>query len=278
MEEKKVKEKKEQIAIILGFFLILVVILITLFRSDLFAEKESSSQIENQVVKEDDGLEYKTILAKDLHKKILLAGKDSQITLLDVRPFESYAKEHITDSISITPEEFPLGQKINAHNMIVVIGKNPEDGNIKKALVQLEKEKFQNYLVLAGGIDAWKQIVGVTVSYGDPNSFEDQMKVSYVEGKDLNESLKQNIPSFIVDVRTTEEYAKGHIPGAINIPAEELEKRRLEITERKVVVIGINELQEFQSSVQMYDMLLVSPFVLKGAMPEWEKNGFPVVK
>jgi len=197
---------------------------------------------------------------------------------LDIRPFQTYADEHIVDAINITPEEFPLEQKIDLHKLIIIIGENPEDENIKKTITQLEKEDFKNFMVLAGGMEAWKQLVGVTVNYGNPNSFEDQMKVSYVEGKDLNDALKQNVPTFILDVRTTEEYAKGHIPGAINIPAEELEKRRKEITEKRVVVVGINELQEFQSSVQIYDMLFVSPFVLNGAMPEWEKNGYLMQK
>jgi len=271
------KNKKEQIAIAIGFLLILIVILITLFRSNLFSGKDDA-QNEGQIVKEDDGLEYKAITAKDLHKKILLAEENEQPVLLDIRPFQTYADEHIADAINITPEEFPLEQKIDLHKSIIVIGENPEDENIKKTITQLEKEDFKNFMVLAGGMEAWKQLVGVTVNYGNPNSFEDQMKVSYVEGKDLNDALKQNVPTFILDVRTAEEYAKGHIPGAINIPAEELEKRRKEITEKRVVVVGINELQEFQSSVQIYDMLLVSPFVLNGAMPEWEKNGYLMQK
>ncbi|HRY27763.1 MAG TPA: rhodanese-like domain-containing protein [Candidatus Moranbacteria bacterium] len=271
------KNKKEQIAIAIGFLLILIVILITLFRSNLFSG-EDDAQNEGQIVKEDNGLEYKAITAKDLHKKILLAEENEQPVLLDIRPFQTYADEHIADAINITPEEFPLEQKIDLHKSIIVIGENPEDENIKKTITQLEKEDFKNFMVLAGGMEAWKQLVGVTVNYGNPNSFEDQMKVSYVEGKDLNDALKQNVPTFILDVRTAEEYAKGHIPGAINIPAEELEKRRKEITEKRVVVVGINELQEFQSSVQIYDMLLVSPFVLNGAMPEWEKNGYLIQK
>ena len=83
---------------------------------------------------------------------------------------------------------------------------------------------------------------------------------------------------FIVDIRSSEDYAKGHISGAKNLPIDDLEKRRLEITEKKVVVVGNSELQEFQAAVRMNDMLLVSPFVLKGAMPQWEQKGFPLVK
>jgi len=270
-------EKSERIAIIIGFFLILIVILITLFRSKLFSSTDTSAQSDNLSAQISE-LGYKTINAKDLNKKILLAKKDSPVTLLDIRPFESYVKEHIIDAVNVTPDEFPLDSKINAHSLVIVIGADENDGNIKKTVDELKKENFKNFLVLTGGMDLWKQLVGITVTYGDPTSFIDQSKVSYVDPEKLNEALKQKVATFIIDVRTPEEYAKGHITGAKNIPSDDIEKRRREITEKRVVVVGVNELQEFQSSVQMYDMLLASPFVLRGAMPQWEQKGFPVVK
>ena len=271
------KGKKEKIALILGFFLILIVILITLFRSKLFTSSDNSSQFDfNAQISSELG--YNTINAKDLNKKILLAKKDSPITLLDIRPFDSYIKEHLIDAVNLTPDDFPLNSKIDPRSQVIVIGADENDEDIKKTVDELKKEKFDNFLVLIGGMNSWQQIGGITVSYGDPNLFTDQSKVSYVTQEDLNDALKQNVPMFIVDVGTPESYAKGHIRGAINIPSDDLEKRRNEITEKKVVVVGPNELQEFQSSVQMYDMLLVSPFVLKGAMPQWIQKGYPVVK
>ncbi|HPN54466.1 MAG TPA: rhodanese-like domain-containing protein [Candidatus Moranbacteria bacterium] len=275
MDDKiqKTKDKKDQIAIMIGFVLIMVVIVITLFRSNLFKEQDDVS-----LVKEENGLEYKTINAKDLYKKILLAKENELPVLLDIRPFETYATEHIADAVNITPEEFPLKNKIDINKQVVVVAESAEDENIKKAVDQLKKENFENFLVLADGMNGWKQTVGVSVTYGNPNSFEDQLKVSYVESKDLSNAIKEGVPTFIIDVRTQEEYSKNHIPGAINIPFLEVEKRRKEITEKRVVVVGISELQEFQASVQMYDMLLVSPFVLKGAMPKWEENGYQLTK
>lgn len=271
------KEKKEKIALILGFFLILIIILITLFRSKLFTSTDNVSQLDfNRQISSELG--YNTINAKDLNKKILLNKKDNPITLLDIRPFDSYIREHIVDAINLTPDDFPLDSKIDIHNQVVVIGADENDEDIKKIVDELKKENFGNFLVLIGGMDSWQKIGGITVTYGDPTLFTDQSKVSYVDPKDLNDALKQDVPMFIVDVGTTEDYAKGHIRGAINIPSDDLEKRRGEITEKKVIVVGPNELQEFQSSVQMYDMLLISPFVLKGAMPQWVQKGYPVVK
>jgi rhodanese-related sulfurtransferase len=278
MENNNEKEKKEQIAIIIGFFLILLVILITLFRSKLFSESSDSLNPDDQSNQQVSSLGYTTISAKDLQKKILLSDKNSGLTLLDVRPFESYSKEHIIDSVNLTPNDFPLNSKIDANTFVVVIGENSNDDNIKKTTDELKKENLNNFSVLAGGMETWKQFGQPTVTYGDPTSFTDQAKVSYVEPQKLSDAIKQKVPMFIVDVRTGDEYAKGHLPGAINIPDDDLEKRRSEISQKKVVVIGMNELQEFQAAVKMYDMLLVSPFVLKGAMPQWEQKGYQIAK
>ena len=271
-------KKNEQTAIIIGFFLILLVIVITLFRGNLFSESDKTVDQNEQISQAESTLGYKTIAAKDLQKKLLLGSKDSAVSLIDIRSFDSYAKEHLVDSINITIEDFPINERVDAHNPLIIIGENADDINIKKTIDELRKENFENFTVLAGGMEVWKQNGGATVTYGDPTLFVDQSKVSYVDPEKLNDALKQNIPMFIIDVRSSDEYAKGHISGAKNIPDDYLEKRRSEITEKKVVVVGINELQEFQASVKMYDMLLVSPFVLRKGMPAWIEKGFPIIK
>jgi rhodanese-related sulfurtransferase len=162
--------------------------------------------------------------------------------------------------------------------MVVIIATNADDENIKKTIEELKKEDFENFFVLAGGMESWTQNAGITVTYGDPTSFVDQAKVSYVDPEKLSDALKQNVPMFIVDVRSSDDFSKSHIAGAKNIPDDDLEKRRAELTEKKIVVVGSNELQEFQASVKMYDMLLISPFILREGMTKWIEKGFPIEK
>lgn len=270
------KEKKEFLALAVGFLLILVVAIFTMIRNN--PEEPSQSQTDIPTLKEMKKSDQKTIGMKDLQKMLTLGDKDSEITLLDIRSFEEYAKEHIIGSINITIEEFPVEGKIDTHNHIIVIGEKSTDTNVEEAVEKLKKEDAKNISVLAGGMDFWKKNSGMTVTYGDPTSFVDQAKVSYVTQEKLNEAIQQKVPMFIIDVRNSEKFSAGHIPGAKNIPFEELEKRRKEITEKKVVVVGNNELEEFQASVQIYDMLLVSPYVLKGGMPKWQENRYLLEK
>ena len=51
------------------------------------------------------------------------------------------------------------------------------------------------------------------------------------------EALVKEGAALVVDARTGEEYAKGHLPKALNIPAEEMARRFAEIPAGKTVII-----------------------------------------
>jgi rhodanese-related sulfurtransferase len=284
MHKKKKEElmlmlKNENVVVAIGFGLIFLVIIFTLLRSYLFTNSSQGDdeQKTSKVIKTIP-LPYKTISSKDLNNKILGLGKKEPMTMLDIRQFSSYIQEHIVDSINITPDEFPVSSKIDAHSQVIIIAENSKDKDITTVVEKLKDEKIENVLVLAGGMESWKQIIGATVSYGDPKSFVDQSKVAYLDPQQLKDALDQQVPVYIIDVRSKEAFAKGHVAGAKNIPFDELEKRRNEIKEKRIVVLGENELQEFQASVQIYDMLLASPFIMRTAMPGWQSKQFPLIQ
>jgi rhodanese-related sulfurtransferase len=277
---KKMKKQKDLKVLAIGFALIILVIIITILRGSLFSTKKenaaNSSENQTSVI---PGEKYQTISTTQLQKE-LSTGK--KLTLLDIRAFENYANEHILDSVNIPLTDFPVGSKINALNPVVIITTDlgeEDKASVEAVIKSLSDEHLTNVRVLAGGIDAWKKNIGALVNFGDPKSFTDQSKVSYVEADKLNEALKQGVATFILDVRTPAEYASGHLKGSLNVPFDDLEKRRSEIQPfPKVIVVGINELQEFQASVQLYDMILIQPFVLKGGINTWQKKGFELVK
>ncbi len=53
------------------------------------------------------------------------------------------------------------------------------------------------------------------------------------------EAIVKKIPedTILLDVRTKEEFAQGHIKGAINIPKDELEQRAIELPRDKRIII-----------------------------------------
>jgi rhodanese-related sulfurtransferase/DNA-binding MarR family transcriptional regulator len=82
----------------------------------------------------------------------------------------------------------------------------------------------------------------------------------------------------IVDVRPPEEFAAGHVPGAINIPIEDLERRIGELPKRKEVIAycrGPYCLMSFDAVKKLRERGLRAKR-LENGLPEWRAAGFPV--
>lgn len=82
----------------------------------------------------------------------------------------------------------------------------------------------------------------------------------------------------IVDVRPAAEFAAGHLPGAINIPIEDLERRMGELPKRKEVVAycrGPYCLMSFDAVMALRKRGLRAKR-LENGLPEWRAAGLPV--
>jgi len=82
----------------------------------------------------------------------------------------------------------------------------------------------------------------------------------------------------VLDVRPTEEFAAGHVPGAVNIPIQQLEKRLRELPKRKEVVAycrGPFCLMSYEA-VQLLRRKGMKARRLQDGMPEWRLAGLPV--
>lgn len=82
----------------------------------------------------------------------------------------------------------------------------------------------------------------------------------------------------VLDVRPQEEYASGHLPGAINIPLKELEKRLKELDPELEVVAycrGPHCVLAFDAVAKLREQG-INARRLDGGLPEWKLEGFPV--
>jgi rhodanese-related sulfurtransferase len=82
----------------------------------------------------------------------------------------------------------------------------------------------------------------------------------------------------VLDVRPPEEFAAGHVPGAINIPVHELEKRIGELPRRREVIAycrGPYCLMSFDAVSALRKKGLKARR-LEAGMPEWRAAGMPV--
>jgi len=84
----------------------------------------------------------------------------------------------------------------------------------------------------------------------------------------------------IIDVRPEEEYQQGHLPGAVSIPLEELERRLSELPEGKDIVAYCRGRYCILAD-QAVDLLLAKGYRAQRAddgVVEWKIDGMPVEK
>lgn len=82
----------------------------------------------------------------------------------------------------------------------------------------------------------------------------------------------------VLDVRPAEEFAAGHLPGAVNVPVIELAKRLKELSKTKEVVAycrGPYCLMSFDA-VELLRAKGYKARRLDGGMPQWRLAGLPV--
>src|SRR5665647_64551 len=236
--ENEEKNKQYLTAGFIGFFLILVVALVTIFRSNL-SSKENLAEIKSMDSSgEVSAVEKQAIEAKDLMQKII---QKENMVILDIRSTEEYRKEHLADSLNI-----PF---VNLEESVASLPKDKtyillDDDYAESSLLaiqRLSENEITNTFYLKGGFSGWKAQYNPTISSGDPNSFVDQSKVKYIKSDKLKELLTQDPKLLIIDVRSAEAFQVGHIKGAVNIFLEDLEKNKTKIPMSQKIVLYDND-------------------------------------
>ena len=98
-----------------------------------------------------------------------------------------------------------------------------------------------------------------------------------VPARELLERARKGLVT-VLDVRPQEEFAQGHVPGAVNIPVQELEKRLAELPKRREVVAycrGPYCLMSYDAVVLLRNRGLKARR-LEDGLPEWRLAGLPV--
>ena len=98
-----------------------------------------------------------------------------------------------------------------------------------------------------------------------------------VSREELAERVKDGLVT-VLDVRPEDEYALGHIPGAINVPLTELERRVRSLPQGREVVTycrGAYCVLSFKA-VEILRKRGVAARRLVDGMPEWTAHGLPV--
>jgi rhodanese-related sulfurtransferase len=107
--------------------------------------------------------------------------------------------------------------------------------------------------------------------------FASKDELEAVPAREVLERARKGLVT-VLDVRPPEEFAAGHVPGAINIPLHELEKRLKDLPKRKEVIAycrGPYCLMSYDA-VSMLRKKGLKARRLEAGMPEWRAAGMPV--
>ena len=273
-------EKKEKINILIvstGVFLIFAIGLFILIKP--FFDKKNNSQIKSTKNSShiEDLKRAKEITGEDLRKRILT---EKNIIVIDIREEVAYLQEHIPDSLSIP--------YLNIEQSVVSLDKAKtyvlvDDGSSFQAAYVaggiFDANNFPNVFYLSGGFVAWKNKINLTVSAGDPTSFVDQSKVTYISSDDLKKNIETENNFFIMDVRDKNQFEFGHIKNASNIFLDNLEKERMNIPRgKKIILYDENGYAAFQAGVRLYDFGFFNTLVLSDGLKTWKEKGYEIVK
>ncbi len=96
---------------------------------------------------------------------------------------------------------------------------------------------------------------------------------------ELQAKLDTEAPPLVVDLRSPAEYGIAHIPGAVNIPLEELEERLKEFRhDNGVLIYCINGSRTLQAEPVLYANDIDNVYHLEGSFQTWLRDKHPYEK
>lgn len=175
--------------------------------------------------------------------KILKSFLDRGVTMevFDARNPEEYQEVHIRGAKSLPQKKFDEFAHLlpkDRSQLVVFYCNGIKCGKSKKAAKKATDIGYQNVLVYAEGIPVWEE-KGMPI-YAGPN-YEERIETTKISPADLEKLLKSGADTFqLVDVRDKEEFAEGHIPGAINIPVASFASQSDVLDKKKKIIVYCN--------------------------------------
>ena len=135
-----------------------------------------------------------------------------------------------------------------------------------------------------GVVELWRSLQGVA---SDRVAEVDRLARAYVgelngieqlTKEDLSKRLRGKDDLLVLDVRPAEEYAAGHLPGAVSMPVGELKRRLKELPKNKEIVAYCRgPFCAFAPEAARYlDKKGFRTRVLSSGLPDWEAAGLPL--
>lgn len=216
---------------------------------------------------------FPEVTTADLQKRI---SEKEPFVLIDARTQVEYEESHIPGAVNIAPAyveashcKLPESKK----ELVVVYCDDDECPEGETVAHQLAKSGYSTVLNYRGGLAAWER-AGLPLKMGP--AIEPGMQADKVTEGRMREIVRSHIEDYtILDVREPEEFAKGHIPGARNMPIREFYKKAMALSPDKPVIVYCNTQKR---SYIAYRKLIEMGFrhIQFTSYIEWHEAGGPI--
>ena len=202
------------------------------------------------------------------------------IYFIDVRTADEYAAGHIPGF-----RWFPGGQAVQRSDDVAVVKNAPIafacDKKARATLIAswYRQMGFRDVFAVDGGITAWSASGGA-LEKGLP----DEIPVGLQEARGAARSisprdLQTAAPGAIIFVDTSQEFARGHVPGSRWVPRGWLELWIGDVVPSKttaVTLTGVDGVGAALAAATLNELGYQNLSVLDGGMAAWQKAGLPV--
>jgi rhodanese-related sulfurtransferase len=157
--------------------------------------------------------------------------KSANLVIIDLRDAKAVSAGHIPRAVNIPAAQLESVDKMfPAFKGAPIVLYADQDDSLPAAGSTIRDWGYTNVMILPGGVKAWQAkgfelatgAAATTISYVRKHSPAEISIAEFEQGMKGGTLL-------VIDVRTPEEYAKGHFKNAINIPTEQMAKRYLEL-------------------------------------------------
>jgi rhodanese-related sulfurtransferase len=215
-------------------------------------------------------------------KSVMARRDQATIYFIDVRTSEEYAAGHIPGF-----RWFPGGQAVQRSDDAAVV-KNCQvvfacDKKARATLIAswYRQMGFREVFAVDGGTGAWVASGG-SLETGMPEEVpagyqEARAKVKTVSPRDLQASP----PAAVIFVDTSQDFARGHVPGARWVPRGWMELWIGDVVPSKtasIVVTCADGRASALAAVTLGELGYQNVSILDGGMAAWQKAGLPLEK
>lgn len=211
-------------------------------------------------------------------QELVLAEKLRQLqidkgsfTLVDVRDAGEFQKHHIEGAINLPKELIGTSELPKGGRIVLYCGdaRCPLSHAAAKTLIAAGVE---NVGVLYGGLAQWEKS-GYPVL---PVPTEKNKPKGDMDAGELQDRIHKTGVIVVVDVRSADDFAAGHLPGAQSIPLEKLSKAVKSLREHSEVVVYDRVQQRSKTAVKQLAEAGVGARALAGGIGAWAMKGFPL--